>query len=829
MKGLGTDASGISLRLLGALVVPIMMVVHLQDYFGRHTAWFTVAFVGLWAAGVILIALGGCVPRLPDPRGGTVPWTARVGGAVACLGLLVFHLVPALHTPGRLALCGGAACLGAAACLVAGGRAARVAVPVAAASFLVMLTTPVSYQGTPFFLPRDAFFQVLSVGTFLFLAIASLLRLSGVTVLAGSLVASILMRVHGIDHHEVDAVHRDMLPLVQYAGEAFLEGRNPYTILFYANHDLPLTYLPVMWLTYLPTLVLGVDLRWTSIAATAIIAIVISRWSARAADGGRRLHPAMVAVATAFLFQPEVFWNAVHGEPIVYWLWLVLLLDAIQARRPWCAALLLGILLGARHFSILFVPFASLWFLASRSHFRIGLLRVLVAGTLGCLIVMPFFVSNPDSFLYGVYDWLVTYGPSRRSWWDMQIGFQQFFYHAGREQVLAKVQVAVMGLSVAASLLLAVRALIARRGHGERSFLTWFPLVVGYPVFVLFNSMIWKSFLFPVLLLLVFAGVMSRRRREDGSPAPSTWERTLLEPRYHVPVAIALAAVIGWSSLTLVRGFMNHRNLEDVGVAAHHTATRVLRPGDLLVDWGRVHAGHVDVPSVFGGLALPPDVRSVRRLRAHDVTAHERIVLFDGFSRFDPDRDFPDLVRVTSRRIGRISLHVFRPPHRLTADAWRLSRDPGAISGAFLVSDAPPTYVGKLSGKRWLFPDRPLWNYVGPTALRVVSRPLRCIWAHPADGLVLRIEVDVPRPGPAVLLTALDDKAIRPLFAPVHVRVLDGSGGEVLSLTHPNRPGRWFRDLGTIPAGHLAIEVWTGDTKMRHFGLDLAVSTSADP
>jgi hypothetical protein len=737
----------------------------------------------------------------------------------------VFHLNPGLHTPARLGLLGGAACLFAVLSLVLGGRAARAAAPVAAASFLVMLTTPVAYQGTPFLLPRDAFFHVLSAATFIFLAASSLLRLGGAAVLAGSLVASILLRVHGIDHHEVNAVHRDMLPLVQYACEAFLEGRNPYTILFYANHDLPLTYLPVMWLTYLPAIVLGIDLRWTSIAATAVIALVICRWGARRNEEGLRLDPGLSAVAAAFVFQPEVFWNAVHGEPIVYWFWLVLFLDAVRARRPWRAAVVLGLLLGVRHFSILFVPFAALWFLASRREWRIGLLRLLAAGALACLIVMPFFVANPDSFLYGVYDWLVAYGPSRRSWWDNQIGFQQFFYHASREQQLAYVQAAVMILSVAASLGLAARAIVLRQGHGLRSLVTWFPLVVGYPLFVLFNSMIWKSFLFPVILLLLFAGVMTARRHDAGPTGRASWEKALLAPRFYVPAVLALAAWLGWSAVTLSIGFRHHRDLRDIGRAARHTAVTVLQPGDLLVDWGLVHAGHVDVPSVFDGLTLPPDVRSVRRMRAQDLTSFERIVLLDGFSRFDPDRDFPDLVRVTSRRFGRTSLHVFAPPHRLASDAWRLSADPGAITGALLVSGKPPTHVGKASGKRWVFPHRPPWNYVGPAALRVVGRPLRCIWAHPAEGLDLRIAVEVPRSGPAVLVTALDDKAIRPLFAPVLVDVSFAAGGsESLSFTSPNAPGRWFWDLGEIPAGLLLIEVRAASTAMRHFGFDLAVS-----
>jgi hypothetical protein len=704
-----------------------------------------------------------------------------------------------------------------------------VAAPVIAATFLVLLTTPLPYQGTPFFLPRDALFQVVSIASLLFLAAASALRLGVDKVLVGSLVAGVLLRAHGIDHHEINAVHRDMLPLVQYACEAFLDGRNPYSILYYANHDLPLTYLPVMWLTYLPAIVLEADVRWTSVVATCVIAVVILRWGARRASGEDRFDAGLGAVSAAFVFQPEVFWNSVHGEPIVYWFWLVLFLDAVWAGRPWRAALVMGLMLAVRHFSILFVPFAALWYLAGRGPLRLGLLRLLVAGALSCLLVMPFFVGHPDSFLYGVYDWLVTYGASRRSWWDVQIGFQQLFYHAGRESILPYVQAAVAAASVAVAAGLTIRAALARRNGRAHDLASWFPLVVGYAPFILFNSMIWKSFLFPVLLMLVFAGAVAARPRSGGRAGPAAWEDVLLRPRIYTPVALALVVVLAWSAFMLARGFRRHRDLRDIQFAAQYVAARCLWGGDLLVDWSCVQAGHVHVPSLFQGTSLPQGVRPVRRMRSQDLTGFERIVLFDGFSRFDPELDFPDLVRVTSRRLGRSSLHVFRPPHHMGGGAWRLSNDPLAVTGAALVSKKPPTIQATLHSGRWTFPGRPVWNYVGPTVQRVVGRPMKCIWAHPVGDLILRIDVDVPRPGEAVLVTALDDGAVRPLLAPVRLSVsAAGEGRDAIHLTSPNAPGRWFWGLGTLEAGHLAVEVAAERPGMRHLCFDLLLAPGDD-
>lgn len=815
------------LRASGALVILGMMVIHLQDYFHDRTTCFTITFALLAAGALVLVGLAGRV-RIPGaPARCGVEWTARIAGCLACLGLLVVHLFPHWHTTDRLLYIGSAATVLSCCLLLAGGRAARVAAPVAGAAFLLMLTTPQRYQGSTFFASRDAFFQVTSVATYVFLAASCMLRLRSTVVLAGAIVAGTLLRVHAIDHHECHAAHRDMLPLVQYACEAFLDGRNPYTVLFWANHDLPLTYLPVMWLTYLPALVLGADIRWTSIVATVVIAVLVWRWG-RARLPGRgsgSLHGpgdlGLAPVAVAFLFQPEVFWNSVHGEPIVYWLWLVLFLHCVWSRRPWAAAIVLGLLLGTRHFAVLVIPFAVLWFVLHTGGWKAGVLRILVAGSLACLVILPFFHGHPDSFLYGVYDWLVGYGASRKHWWDVQIGFQQYFYHGERQSLLPWIQAAGTAASLAAACVLSAWAAVRRWGGRARDLVTWLPLVAGYAVFIMFNSMIWKSFLFPLLLLLLFAGAVAARS-ETPRRRPPTWERTLLEPRLLIPSAIVLLAVLSWSAYTLARGFQRHRDQRDIQQAAHYVAGRILWSGDLLVDWSRVMAGHVRVESNFKDVTLPQGVRVVRRLRTRDLTSVERIVLFDGFSRFDPGRDFPDLVRVTSRRLGRSHVHVFRPPHHFVKAGWRLSADPSAIRSAFHMGDKPPSFRSRRKGQRWIFDHLPHYNYVGPKVLRVMRTPFRCIWAHPAEDLTLRISVNVPRAAPAVLVSGIDDKAVRPFLSSITVSFLPGDDrARALTFSHPNSPGRFFWGLGEIEAGNHVIEVRTDQAGMHHFGIDL--------
>jgi hypothetical protein len=843
-------------RALAAVVAAAFMLVHVQDWFGRYTTWFTVGFLALWSAAMALAALAR--PREATVRAPSAPKVLGAGaaGAAVVAALFVVHLLPAWHTPVRLAAAGAGVAVAAGAALAAGRWAARPGMCVLAAAFLLMLTTPLAYQGTPFFLPRDAWFAAAAAATFAALAAASLARIHAGWVLGIVVASGVVLRAHAIVHHEIDAVHRDMLPLVQYACEALLDGRNPYAALYWANHDLPLTYLPVMWLSYLPALAASWDVRVTSVVATAVIAALVLRWHApppatrtdgvlhraaglrgllsglrrRIVEGQARVTSAEVAfgtVAVTFVMVPEVFWNAVHGEPIVYWLWLVVFLDAVWAGSRPRAAVALALLVASRHFALLFIPFAALWFVLGRDGWKRGALWLLVAGALACAIVMPLFWNHPDSFLYGTFDWLTSYGPSRRTWWDVQIGLQQYFYHAGRESALVWVQLAGYGLSLCAAVLLSVRARMRGDDAGvDRG--AWLPAAPAYGVFVLFNSMIWKSFLFPVLLLVVFCAALVSRPAVPRPAPPGPVTKRLLAWRTYVLVTASLALVLLVSAHRLVTSFIAHRDLRDVAAAAQYVAARDVIPGDLLVDWSVVRAGHAPGRSLFEDVYRPPDVRKVNRMRSLDLTAYERVVLFDGFSRFDPDRDFPDLTRVTSRRMGRSSVHVFRPPHVMPADAWRLAAHPEAVEAAHLLGDAPPSREGRRRGRRFVFEGRPPWNHVGPVTLRVAGTPFVAVWAHPVEDHTLLVRLRIPAPGRAVLVTALDDFAVRPLLSPVSVRVVAGSDdSRAVCVHHPNRTGRYFWDLGLLVEETVVVHVRTARQNMRHFAFDLVLDETS--
>jgi hypothetical protein len=749
--------------------------------------------------------------------------------------LLVVHLLASKHTPVLLAVVGGGAALVAAAGLVYGRGFERPAAAVAAAAFLLVLATPLQYQRLPLLIPRDAYLAVVVISTFVFLGASSVLRLPARTIVLGAVVGGVLLRIHGIAHHMLFSLHRDMLPLVQYACGSALEGRNPYDLVYWANHDLPLTYLPVMWITYLPAAWLGIDIRWTSVLLTVLIALMVMRWGSRpdpyggllgkassAGDLvrriGRLLGPggressAQVAfgtVAAVLMLQPEVVWNALFGEPIVFWFWLVLLLTLVRRGSGIGVAVVLGILLATRHFAVLLVPFVVMWLVQERGAKK-GILLACVAGAVGCAILVPFLAANPDAFLYGTMDWLLSYGAAHRDWWDGQIGFIQFFYAGGREGLLPWFQAGGYAVGLGASIFMLART----RVSPERA--VWIPAAGVYAWAILLNAMIWKSFLFPVMLLVLFGAVVGVRR-ERARPC-------VMEPRYHYPLLVALVAVMAWSGLVIGRGMIRHRDLDDLVPIAHMTVARHLSRGDLLVDWSVTDAGHVPARSLFLEMTLPPEVDRVTRMRSKDLTAYERVVLFDGASRFDPQRDFPDLVRVTSRNLGRAAIHVFRPAHRVSDAAWRLSANQGAIIDAMLVGEKPPSYRAEKRDTFWMFPIEYQRSNIRPVNMLAGGVQFPAVGVHPAEDMTLRIEIMVPRAGDMVLVTAHSDFVVRALQPPMRVRVLpDGDEARAVTVESPSRAGRYFWGLGELDCSKIVLELSSEQAEMRAFAIDLYV------
>ena len=71
----------------------------------------------------------------------------------------------------------------------------------------------------------------------------------------------------------------DMLPIIQIMGERLLDGQPVYNIIPEIWGGMQPIYLPALWMAYVPGAIMGIDVRWVSIAAFVLaLSIIYSSW-----------------------------------------------------------------------------------------------------------------------------------------------------------------------------------------------------------------------------------------------------------------------------------------------------------------------------------------------------------------------------------------------------------------------------------------------------------------------------------------------------------------------------------------------------------------------
>ncbi len=197
--------------------------------------------------------------------------------------------------------------------------------------------------------------------------------------------------------------YADMLPLIQDACEIFVKGQNPYGHQYFMPWTLPLTYWPGMWLPYVIPHMLSVDIRWVHIVAIIAISLIISRFLfggvVPVSRSGATLRVAAFATLFLFLFstEPIFFATIAHTPPL--WLWVTMLAAAILLKRPWMAAVCLGIVMASRQPAVVYGPLMAIYWLRSSGSIRTALKLSLLACGTWFVICGPFLVLDPYAFL----------------------------------------------------------------------------------------------------------------------------------------------------------------------------------------------------------------------------------------------------------------------------------------------------------------------------------------------------------------------------------------------------------------------------------------------
>lgn len=330
----------------------------------------------------------------------------------------------------------------------------------------------------------------------------------GVAFVLGTALRAIHMR-----YIPIEPVNGDMLPLVREAAENFVAGRSPYRV-YQMPWQVPLTYLPLTWLAYMPAYLAGVDLRWTNILAElAVLAALI--WLAMR-RGGWRDSPALLLWSWMYLQPSVIHWDTGNTAPIT-WALLAVTFACVLGNHPRAGAAALGLTAAGTPLAVVFGPFIALHWLRERG---MAYLLALLAGAavLAIAIVLPFLLWSPEPFIFGVYRWFndVNQWP-RTKWletdppiWSIITGFSGEFWSRGAERWLKPIQGAIV---FAAALLYWLRRAPAYRlcTHAAAAYLG----------FMVFNPVLWPYLYNPALIvgLVGIAGYKTAQQTRETQTA----------------------------------------------------------------------------------------------------------------------------------------------------------------------------------------------------------------------------------------------------------------------------------------------------------------------
>ncbi len=290
----------------------------------------------------------------------------------------------------------------------------------------------------------------------------------------------VLLYLYSIINFPLHQERSDMLLLIKAASERFLNGANPY-IEYNIFNPVMLTYLPGMWLSYLPAVVLGMDIRYMNLILLVASAVVfISNTEKRS-----RIRQSVFA-AIFFLNPWLIFRHEIYLPVFIFQ--MVLLYQLYLSKKIIPSMVVFAWALASYQFSwILFPLYLAL--LRSRYGIRAASKAALIGAAGFLLLVVPFLAASPEEFYKGVF------GTWRDVYQIETINLSYWIIMLTTTKYIKIVEVAL--------LIIFYVAMIRKVKHAESFFkyATWVTVL-----FILTGQLIWHYFfIMPAIHMLFFA------------------------------------------------------------------------------------------------------------------------------------------------------------------------------------------------------------------------------------------------------------------------------------------------------------------------------------
>lgn len=381
-------------------------------------------------------------------------------------------------------------------------RASWIALAIAPASSIAF---SIQARGVAIFMvPAWVTFAIVAGGIGACLAVVP--RVPLVAPVASALLAGIGLRAFDFMALPIDARRADMLPLVQFAVARLLQGHDPY-VLYGMPWPLPLTYMPMTWLAYVPAVLGGIDLRWTSAACELGLLALLWR-SARP-----HARPVLLAFAAWFTCTAVPYTDAVTAMPVQSC--ALAAAAVLVATRSRLGPAAFGAAAATTPLAGALAPLVALawqreggWRLLAR---RAGITALVFA-----VLVVPWVIGNPRGFWVGPVRWFNNIdGFPRRTWnqshaWAWVPGLTGVFWTLGIERLLRPMQIVLVG---------AIAVVVARTSRfGKVAPVAWLQAALATMVaFVAFNVIVWPYHYDPAATLAMGALAVACGTRREAS------------------------------------------------------------------------------------------------------------------------------------------------------------------------------------------------------------------------------------------------------------------------------------------------------------------------
>ncbi len=210
----------------------------------------------------------------------------------------------------------------------------------------------------------------------------------------------------------------DMLPLIDKATNTFLSGEYPYKV-YKLPWRVTLTYMPGMWMPYLPAQLLDVDLRHTGLAFSAgTMALLLIASFKNSRDTEIMIGGWIVIVC--FCLSPAIARFSINGHTYPLWFYISVFCFGMLRGYYKMAAIFFGLMLATRQTSIVYLPFVLVFFWR-QNDWRSLTVCLAMMGFACSALCLPYAAIDFRTFLLDPMD-----AYNKMAFWDFQLGDRSY-------------------------------------------------------------------------------------------------------------------------------------------------------------------------------------------------------------------------------------------------------------------------------------------------------------------------------------------------------------------------------------------------------------------